>query len=268
MKAQEFLATHHIFRADEFGSFLAENDSRNVRTRDSLLTHYTRTGRIVRVRRGLYAVVPAGQTPASVQPDPFLLASRMTPDAVLAYHTALEFHGKAYSPFHEFVYLTGKTPRPITYRDNKFRGVAISKALLEQQQEHFALETADRAGLAVRVTSLERTLVDVLDRPALAGGWEELWRSLESVEFFNLEVVVQYALLLNNATTIAKLGFYLEQHAAALMVEASYLARLRSHAPRKPHYLDHASREPGRLVAAWNLIVPLRILNRTWEEVL
>ena len=51
----------------------------------------------------------------------------------------------------------------------------------------------DRAGLAVRVTSLERTLVDVLDRTDLSGGWEEIWRSLEMVEFFDLDVVIHPA---------------------------------------------------------------------------
>ena len=43
------------------------------------------------------------------------------------------------------------------------------------------METLDRQGLPIRVTGLERTLVDVLDRPALAGGWEEAWRSWEGV---------------------------------------------------------------------------------------
>ncbi|OGA43455.1 MAG: hypothetical protein A3G24_12650 [Betaproteobacteria bacterium RIFCSPLOWO2_12_FULL_62_13] len=64
----------------------------------------------------------------------------------------------------------------------------------------------------MRATTLERTLVDVFARPDLAGGWEEIWRSLETVEFFDLDVVVQYVLLLENATTAAKVGFFLEQH--------------------------------------------------------
>lgn len=68
----------------------------------------------------------------------------------------------------------------------------------------------DRAGLSVRVTSLERTLVDVLVRPDLGGGWEEIWRSLEMVEFFDLDVVIDYTLLFENATTAAKVGFFLE----------------------------------------------------------
>ena len=35
--------------------------------------------------------------PASMTVDPYLMAAKMTEDAVLAYHTALEFHGRANS---------------------------------------------------------------------------------------------------------------------------------------------------------------------------
>jgi predicted transcriptional regulator of viral defense system len=267
LAVQEFFATHPVFTYDEFADYLALRDSSNVKTRKALLTHYTKTDRLVRVRRGLYAAVPPGQTPETTQPDPFLLASRMTPDAVLAYHTALEFHGRAYSAFQEFAYLTRAASRPAEFRGNTFRGAAFPRSLLEKSQECFGVESAERAGLEVRVTSLERTLVDVLDRPAISGGWEEIWRSLESVEYFDLEQVTEYVLLLGNATTVAKVGFYLEQHAEQLMVEEHLLSRLRAHIPRTAHYLDRSTREPARLAETWNLIVPERILNRTWEEV-
>ena len=130
----------------------------------------------------------------------------------------------------------------------------------------FGVKAMDRAGIGVRVATLERTLVDVFDRLDLAGGWEEIWRSLETVEFFDLDVVVQYALLLENATTAAKVGFFLEQHKERLMVEERHLDRLRARRPREPHYLARG-RRGGRLVAAWNLVVPVEVLERSWAEV-
>ena len=36
------------------------------------------------------------------------------------------------------------------------------------------------------VTGYERALVDVLDAPEHGGGWEEIWGSLESIEFVDL----------------------------------------------------------------------------------
>ncbi|MEE8193339.1 MAG: hypothetical protein V3T74_11380 [Gemmatimonadales bacterium] len=122
------------------------------------------------------------------------------------------------------------------------------------------------AGGVVRVATLERTLVDVLDRPDKGGGWEEVWRSLEMVEFFDLDAVIDYALRLGSALTVARLGFFLEQHRETLMVEDRHLDALRAHAPAQPRYFDSA-RESGKLVTDWNLVVPERVLERAWEEV-
>ena len=81
------------------------------------------------------------------------------------------------------------------------------------------------------MTTLERTLVDVLDMPRHGGGWEEIWRSLESVEFFDVDAVTDYALKLGSAVTVAKVGFFLEQHREELMLEESHLKRLQEHVP-------------------------------------
>lgn len=115
----------------------------------------------------------------------------------------------------------------------------------------------------IRVTSLDRTLVDVLDRPDLGGGWEEIWRCLESVEYFDLDKVVEYVQLLDNATTAAKVGYYLEQHAESLMVEEKHLKPLRQLRPKKPHYLQRGKR--GKLVNDWNLVIPISLAERSWE---
>jgi predicted transcriptional regulator of viral defense system len=125
-----------------------------------------------------------------------------------------------------------------------------------------------RSGSELRVTSLERTLVDVLDRPDLTGSWEEIWRSLESVEFFDIEQIVEYVLLLENATTAAKVGFFLGQHKEPLMVDDVHLQPLRKLRPRQPHYLMRGKRKGGRWVKEWNLMVPDEILNQSWAEVL
>ena len=90
---------------------------------------------------------------------------------------------------------------------------------------------------------------------------------MESVEFFNLDNVVEYTLLLDNATTASKVGFFLDQHSESLMVEKRHLQALRERRPRQPHYLDRNGRGPGNLVADWNLVVPTEVTERSWAEV-
>lgn len=64
----------------------------------------TRIGWIVRIRRGLFAVVPAGTGGDSFLTDPYLVASRLARDSVLSHHPALQFHGRAYTIGQQFTY--------------------------------------------------------------------------------------------------------------------------------------------------------------------
>ena len=263
----DFFARHPVFTVDEFAARLGSRHSRNHRSQESLLAHHVRSGRLRRLRRGLYAAVPFGIESESYQPDPFLVAGKLADDAVLAYHTALEFHGKAHSVHEEFMFLTHRAVRKARVGSGTYRSVPFQKALLRAGNELVGVVKADRLGVEVRVTGLERTMVDLLDRPDLGGGWEEVWRSLESVEYLDLDQTVKYTLLLENATTAAKVGFFLDQHRKPLMVEDRHLEPLRELLPERPCYLERSERRSGRLVKAWRLIVPTEILNRSWEEV-
>ena len=261
MRLREFFATHPVFRTDELA---ACQGGRSRWTRNNLLAYHLRQGHLLRIQRGLYAVVPPGQDPETCAVDPYLVAAKATTDSVLAYHTAMELHGRAHSVFHEFYFLSHVPPRPRTFRSLRFRGVLFPKALREKRAEEAFTESVDRRGVAVKVTSLERTLVDLYDRPDLGGGWEEIWHSLQAVEYFDPEVVVEYVRLLDNRTTAAKVGYYLEQNRARLMVEERHLESLRMLRPRRPHYLERTAK--GKLVDNWNLVVPRVYAEKAWEE--
>ncbi len=126
----------------------------------------------------------------------------------------------------------------------------------------------DRSGSGVHVTNLERTFVDTLHRPDLSGSWEEIWRSLESIQFLDLDQVLRYTRLLGNATTAARVGFFLEQHADSLMVKEKNLAAFERLRPKHPTYLDRSQRQAGRFVTRWNLMVPTEVLERSWGTTL
>jgi predicted transcriptional regulator of viral defense system len=265
-RRQDLLAGSPVFTRQEYLSAYEAQADRSPRTADSLLTRHAAAGKVLRVRGGVYATVPAGATPETFQVDPFLLATKLADDATVAYHAALQFRGKAYSVWHRFTFLTRTHVRPLSFQGNEFVPVRPPRSLASLSDLGGGILTEPHAGGTVRVTSFERTLVDVLDAPELGGGWEEIWRSLEMVEYFDLDAVVSYALKLDSALTTARVGFFLEQHREGLFVEERHLAPLRSHAPRQPIYLDR-KRESGRLMKPWNLVVPDRVLKRAWAEV-
>ncbi|MEI7833516.1 MAG: type IV toxin-antitoxin system AbiEi family antitoxin domain-containing protein [bacterium] len=266
MKNQDFFATRPVFTVNEFRDAQVDAEKQYPTATAATLEYYTRSGRLRRVRRGLYATVPFGVSPENVQVNPFLLAASMADDAVLAYQTALAFFGKSYSLQNYYFFCTHRTVRPASFHEAEYIGVLFPQALIHQHQEAYGVNTVEINGLDFRVTSLERTLVDVLDRPKYCGSWEEIWRSLEMIEYLDLDQVVAYAYLLDNATTIAKVGWYLEQHRDALMVTETYLDQLAAHRPKNPHYLGRGQQESSHMVSRWNLLVPESLYERSWEE--
>lgn len=269
MKLDDFFALHKVFTFKELEHNLpsSQDSSAKNSTLYNLLTYHQKQGHILRIRRGLYYSISKGLDPNHCPVDPFLVASKMAEDAIVAYGSALDLHGKLHTMQSRVVYLTKKrVMASFNFRDIKYQAVAIPLVLKTVGQETFGVQPVNRLGQQVLVTSLERTLVDVLDRPYLCGSWEEIWLSLESIEYLDMDQVLEYALFLANSTTIAKLGFFLETHREALMIPESYLEELRKHSPVQPHYMDRTQNQPQKMIAKWNLVVPLSVINRSWEE--
>ncbi len=78
-------------------------------TRNHILKKYVRKflkeGKLVRIRRGLYASLDPTQEPQSFTPDKFLVGTKIREGGFLGYHTALEFHGSANSAVYNTVYV-------------------------------------------------------------------------------------------------------------------------------------------------------------------
>jgi predicted transcriptional regulator of viral defense system len=265
VKPLDFFSAHPVFTRDDFAEAIADGRKASSQTVDSHLGRYLRAGRIGRVKRGVFFAAAPGETAEKSPVDFLLVASRLAPDAVLGYHTALEAHGYAQSVYERLFFLTQHKAKAVTFRGRVFVPVAPPRVLQRQRLSHTLTMEVERRGLPCRVTSLERTAVDALDRPDLTGGLEEAWRSLSAIPLLDLGAVLDYVRLRNLATLASKVGLFLERHRDHFSVPARVLEELRSLRPRAPHYLDRSAR--GKLVPAWNLIVPMVLLEGEWEAV-
>jgi len=261
VSSHEFFQTHPVFTHEEYAESRGGGSPRTV---DSLLRKHVQSGRIVRVRRGLYVSVPLGGAAETV--DPYLVATKTVEDASVSHHAALQFHGRTYSIWNQVTFLTRSHTRGFRFGPVEYAPVRPPASVADLTDMGGGIEILPSGGGHVRVCTCERAMVDVLHTPALGGGWEEIWRSLEMIEFLDLDAAIAYALRLDSATTVARVGLFLAQHRERLFVEDAHLERLQAHAPKDPRYLD-SSRESGRLVHPWNLIVPERVLHQRWGEV-
>lgn len=259
--SEAFFQTHPVFTHEEYAQ---SREGTSPRTVDSLLRNHVASGRVARVRRGLYAAPPTGASAETV--DPFLVATKAAADAAVSHHAALQFHGRSYSVWSRVTFLTTHATRGFGFGPVEYVPVRPPEPVAQLPDMGGGIERVPSGGGEVRVCTCERAMVDVLHSPALGGGWEEIFRSLAMVEFFDLDAVIGYALALDSAMTAARVGYFLSLHRERLFVEEDHLERLAAHAPKQARYLD-TSRDPGRLVHPWNLIVPEWVLDERWEEV-
>ena len=256
--ALQFFRKHPVFTLNEFRH--AAGAHATPSTSQTLIKYHLNRGNLRLVERGVYAVVPPGVEASRFVPDRFLVAAALRPDALLAYHSALELLGFAHSTYRDVFFLTSRRRKDLQLGKGKIRALLHPKRLRVRQAEDSGVEVRERAGIKLRVTGPERTLVDCLTTLRYAGGLEEVLQSFRGVPAFDLDRLAGYLDVLAQRRAFAIIGAYLEQEAERLFVPATYLARLAKKVPRSPTYLARA-REGGRFLRRWNLVVP-----RQWSR--
>src|SRR4029077_2353191 len=123
MTPKAFFSQHPVFRYDEFVSAHQIGGQRSPHTTLAVLKQHVAAGRLLNIRRGIYARVPEGENLDRFQVDPYLIASRLSKDAVIAYHSALKFLGKAHSVSSRLTYLTERRLKPFEFQGTQFVAV-------------------------------------------------------------------------------------------------------------------------------------------------
>ncbi len=265
MSFETFFKTHPLFHYEELVVYLQSLGNFNQNTLKAALQYHLAKKHLARIRRGYYLVTNSYLPNSHIENDYLLIAGRMTHDAVISYHTAMEIHALAYSVGSVIYFNSNERIGYLSCEYGQYQQL-VHPAQLKPQKVFIETKLHDHMGMDIRVTTIERTLVDCLHRPEFSGGWEEIWRSFESINFLDIERVIKYVLELSNATTIAKVGFFLEQHQEQFSVKTEELAHLEKYKPKSRHYMEKNYRGDVKNLQRWNLIVPLDIINKTWEE--
>ena len=85
------------------------------------------------------------------------------------------------------------------------------------------------------------------------------------MEFFDIDKIVDYTVLLTNSSTAAKVGFYLERHQRELMVDDTHFRPTPRTCPQAANV--HGAECHGDSGEAVDLLVPSQVLDRSWEEI-
>lgn len=253
---------NRVFTVDEFARHLGgEKSLAEYRVR-----YYLQQGRLKRLANGVYATVPVGVAPESYEPDAFLAAAAVRPDAVFAYHSALDLLGQGHSVWWTCTVCTARRRSPVVVGRTTIKFFSHPQAARPRTGERLSRGEAgvpwttevSRGGKTLRVTTPERTLVDGFRELSLVGGLDELVESMDGFASVNPEALQEILRAYDNRRLWAAVGWYLQRRLEDLFLDASVLGEFQKHRPRTRVYLVPGQRG-GVLAKDWNLVVPAHL---------
>ena len=188
------------------------------------IKNYLRKGFIERVRRDLYAVVSM-ETEQPI-PSRFQVVSKITDDSYVSHHSAFEFYGYSNQVFYDVYFGTAKKVRPFDYNGLSYQPVVW--------RDNVGIE---KTNTGVRVTSLERTVIDSIADFTRIGGLEELLRCIVLIPSLNEKKLVEALEMYNRGQLYQKVGFILETYKDELVLSEEFFEKCKAHISGSKTYL-------------------------------
>lgn len=207
-------------------------------------------GYIARPRRGLYvAVEGSGPGGRGSEADRHIIASKLRVEYYLGFHTALELHGCAYSWFRTVTVCVrhGEQFRPFEFQGVTYRAASTAHPAL-------GVESVSKAGHELHVSDPSRTFIDCIDRPGLAGGWEEVLKSLSGLPGVKGDELLCVLKAFGRKVLYRKAGLVLGLLGSSIYYEGvldGINEELQRRTRGQPMYMDR--KEPGPLNEEWNI---------------
>jgi predicted transcriptional regulator of viral defense system len=255
---QAFLNEHPVFRLDELAAVAGGREPR--RTARERVKYYVETGRLRRLSRELYAVVPQGTSRDAFVPDPFLVAAALRTDAVFSHHSALELLGAGHSDWNVCTAFTGGRPVDLRWASNTLRHLRAPVQTLGESWRSLGTREVAYRGRTLRATGPERTLVEGFRQPQWVGGLSELVESASGFASLDLELLREVLLAYDQRSLWAAAGWFLERNAREFYVTEAALDEFATHRPKSKHYLPRGMRG-GMFVSRWNLMLPPELVR-------
>ena len=175
-----------------------------------LLSDMTKRGLLMRVKEGLYYIIPFEQDPKTFMPDWHLLSQYLVGDVeyYIGYFSALQIHNLTTQPNlrEQIVVKKQIKPSALFVKEIPFQ-------FIYHNEKHFFgnkktwIDSFNR----VQCSDLEKTIIDCLFKPEYASGITEIAKAIYKIkDKIDYSKIVQYAKRFDSQAVIKRLGFLLE----------------------------------------------------------
>ena len=218
-----------------------------------LLFRLEKQGRIERIEKGKYMIIPLGAEKGKYTLNEFTLGSIAVDPCIIAYWSALHHHGLTEQiPLTIFIQTTSRKKK----QNLKIFGIPY-KIIRIKPEKIFGTEKLWLDETEVLITNKEKTIIDCLDKPKYAGGIIEVAKALQE-KSIDLEKIKDYTIKLNNSAVTRRLGYLCDKLEIPIKLDRNkikkYLKKVRNYIP-----LDPTMPHRGHKNTKWQVIV-------NWDE--
>lgn len=195
------------FTIDEAYGLLPDSSKDSVKR---MLSNMVKRGLLMRVKEGLYYVIPFEQDPKTFMPDWHLLSQYLVGNAeyYIGYFSALQIHSLTTQPNLKEQIVVNKQIKPSTLL---VKGVPFQ--FIYHNEDHFFgnkkawIDSFNK----VQCSDLEKTFIDCLFKPQYGGGITEIAKAIyKSKDKIDYPKLFDYAKRFSSQAVIKRLGFLLE----------------------------------------------------------
>jgi predicted transcriptional regulator of viral defense system len=232
------------FSIDEAYSLLSNSAKENVKR---MLSKMTKRGLLMRVKEGLYYVIPFEQDPETFMPDWHLLSQYLVGEAeyYVGYFSALQIHSLTTQPNLKEQIVVNKQIKPSTLFIKE-----IPFQFIYYNEKHFFgnkkiwIDNFNR----VQCSDLEKTIIDCLFKPEYAGGITEIAKAIYKIkDKIDFSKILQYAKRFASQAVIKRLGFLFE----LLEIKHSAIDELQKLRKNSVVLLQPPYPKEGKIISRW-----------------
>jgi predicted transcriptional regulator of viral defense system len=229
-------------------AFLALPNSKESAVRE-LLSDMTKRGLLMRLKEGVYYIIPYEQNAESFMPDWHLIAEHLVKDAqhYIGYYSALQIHNLITQPSLKEQIVVSKQLRP---SEIKIKNVPFQ--FIYHNEKHFfgAKKIWIDSFNKVLCSDLEKTFIDCLFKPDYAGGIVEVARAIyTSKDKIKYDTLLEYAKKFDSQAVIKRLGFILE----ILDINTHIIEELQLMKTASYVVLDTELPKTGKRISRWSI---------------
>lgn len=228
-----------VFTADYLNQYYD-----NIESARSALKRLMKQNLIAKIRKNLYTCI-SGETGAPIA-NRFQIACMITKSSYISHHTAMEYHGMSDQVYYD-VYVSSET----RFQEFEFDGYTYKYVHTKTQT---GVESVQYSG-GVRVTDIEKTLLDNVKDMDKISGIEEVIAFIQSVQKLNEEKLCQYLEEYQNQFLYQKTAYLLETYSSASGLSDRFYQICREHIGKSNRYLTKEIHN-GKYDAKWKIVVP------------